>query len=102
MTLTRQQTTLLVILTLVWGLNWPIMKMGVTCYPPPPLRSLRRLLGLPFLAPVLYAGTVTLVVPPPQWPVAAAPALPELSLEALAVHRGHPDPGLLMPYTQTP
>lgn len=66
-TLTRQQTTLLVILTLVWGLNWPIMKMGVTGYPPLSFRSLSMGLGLPFLALVLYLGKVSFVVPRAHW-----------------------------------
>jgi hypothetical protein len=32
--LTRRQLLVLVVLTLVWGINWPIMKLGVTGYPP--------------------------------------------------------------------
>jgi len=32
--LSRRQLTILVVLTLVWGLNWPVMKLGVTSYPP--------------------------------------------------------------------
>ena len=28
--LTRQQLITLVVLTLVWGMNWPILKIGVT------------------------------------------------------------------------
>jgi hypothetical protein len=30
MTLSRQQITLLITLTLVWGFNWPMLKLGVT------------------------------------------------------------------------
>ena len=67
LTLTRQQTTLLVILTLVWGLNWPIMKMGVTGFPPLSFRSICMWLGLPALGLVLYLGKVTFVVPRAQW-----------------------------------
>ena len=48
--LTRQQLFLLVLLTVVWGLNWPIMKIGVTGYPPLTFRSLCMWIGLPVLA----------------------------------------------------
>jgi hypothetical protein len=27
-------SVMLVLLTLVWGINWPIMKLGVTDFPP--------------------------------------------------------------------
>jgi drug/metabolite transporter (DMT)-like permease len=48
-TLTRQQLVLLVLLTVVWGLNWPIMKIGVTGYPPLTFRALSMWVGLPVL-----------------------------------------------------
>lgn len=47
--LSRQQLILLVLLTLVWGLNWPIMKIGVTGFPPLSFRSICMWLGLPVL-----------------------------------------------------
>ncbi|MBU4181344.1 MAG: EamA family transporter [Gammaproteobacteria bacterium] len=47
--LSRQQLILLVLLTLVWGLNWPIMKLGVTGFPPLSFRSICMWLGLPVL-----------------------------------------------------
>jgi len=34
MTLTTRQLSVLVVLTLVWGINWPILKLGVTGFPP--------------------------------------------------------------------
>ena len=40
---------LLVFLTIVWGLNWPVMKLGVTGYPPLAFRALSMWLGLPVL-----------------------------------------------------
>ena len=67
MTHTRQQITLLVILTLVWGLNWPVLKMGVLGYPPLTFRSLSMWLGLPFLGLVLYLRGISFVVPRAQW-----------------------------------
>lgn len=48
--LSRQQLIALVCITLVWGINWPIMKMGVTDYPPLTFRVISMWLGLPFLA----------------------------------------------------
>ena len=40
---------LLVLLTLTWGINWPVMKIGVTEYPPLAFRALSIWLGLPFV-----------------------------------------------------
>jgi drug/metabolite transporter (DMT)-like permease len=48
--LDRRQLVLLVLLTLAWGLNWPVMKLGVTGYPPLTFRALSMWLGLPVLA----------------------------------------------------
>lgn len=48
--LSRQQLILLVLLTLVWGFNWPIMKFGVTGFPPLTFRTICMWLGLPVLA----------------------------------------------------
>ena len=56
MQLTRQQLILLVLLTLVWGLNWPVMKLGVTGYPPLTFRALSMWLGLPVLGLALAAA----------------------------------------------
>jgi drug/metabolite transporter (DMT)-like permease len=54
-----RQLALLVGLTLVWGLNWPIMKFGVTHFAPLSFRSLSMWLGLP----VLYVAVRLLKVP---------------------------------------
>ena len=67
MDLSRRQLTVLVLLTLVWGLNWPIMKVGVTDYPPLTFRAISMWLGLPVLGlamlylkvPFSYLATVT-------------------------------------------
>ena len=63
----RRQVALLVFITIVWGFNWPVLKTGVTGYPPWTFRSLSMLLGLP----VLYAMTrylnVPLRVPRNEW-----------------------------------
>jgi drug/metabolite transporter (DMT)-like permease len=48
--LSRQQLFGLVFLTLVWGLNWPVMKSGVTDFPPLTFRTISMWLGLPVMA----------------------------------------------------
>jgi len=57
--LSRQQLAILVILTIVWGINWPVMKLGVSHYPPLTFRALSMWIGLPVLA----LGLVVLKVP---------------------------------------
>lgn len=47
---TRAQGLALLLITLFWGLNWPVMKSAVNVYPPMSFRALSMLLGLPFLA----------------------------------------------------
>lgn len=67
MQLTRQQLILLVLLTLVWGLNWPVMKLGVTGYPPLTFRALSMLFGLPVLGLALVVMKVPFGVPRAHW-----------------------------------
>ena len=63
MQLNRQQFLLLAFLTLAWGLNWPVMKLGVTDYPPLTFRALSVLLGLPVLGLVMVVLKVPFFVP---------------------------------------
>jgi drug/metabolite transporter (DMT)-like permease len=65
--LTARQGVLLVLLTLVWGLNWPVMKLGVTHYPPLSFRTLSMLLGLPVLWFATRALKVPLAIPRSEW-----------------------------------
>ncbi|WP_295520748.1 EamA family transporter [Limnohabitans sp. Rim8] len=67
MTLSRQQITLLITLTLVWGFNWPMLKLGVNHYPPLSFRSLSMWMGLPFLALLLYVKKVPFKIPKADW-----------------------------------
>lgn len=67
MTLTRRQLSLLVALTLVWGLNWPVMKIGVSDYPPFAFRALCMWLGLPVMALALLALRQGFAVPRAHW-----------------------------------
>jgi drug/metabolite transporter (DMT)-like permease len=67
MTLSRQQITLLIILTLIWGFNWPMLKLGVSHFPPLSFRSLSMWMGLPFLALVLYFKKVPFKISMADW-----------------------------------
>ena len=57
--LTGRQALLLAALTLVWGVNWPVMKSAISGFPPLTFRTLSMWLGLP----VLYLATRVLKVP---------------------------------------
>ena len=61
--LTRQQLWTLITLTVVWGWNWPIMKLGITGFAPLTFRSLSMLAGLPLLALALRLLKVPFVRP---------------------------------------
>jgi drug/metabolite transporter (DMT)-like permease len=63
MQLTQRQLILLVLLTLAWGLNWPIMKLGVTDFPPLTFRTLSMWLGLPVLALAMLWLKVPFYIP---------------------------------------
>ena len=57
--LSSRQLILLVLLTVCWGLNWPVMKSGIADFPPLTFRALSLWLGLP----VLGLGMLWLKVP---------------------------------------
>ncbi|KQP12549.1 DMT family transporter [Pseudorhodoferax sp. Leaf267] len=65
--LTTRQVLMLVALTIVWGLNWPVMKVGVTGYPPLTFRALSLWIGTPLLGLGLLALRIPLRVPRPYW-----------------------------------
>lgn len=71
---TRRQLAVLVLLTLVWGVNWPVMKLGVSGtpaapapWPPLTFRALSMVLGLPVLAAALWWLKVPFRVPRAHW-----------------------------------
>jgi drug/metabolite transporter (DMT)-like permease len=66
--LDRQQLANLVFLTFIWGVNWPVMKMGVSHYPALTFRALSIMLGLPVLALALVVMKVPFRVPRRYWP----------------------------------
>jgi drug/metabolite transporter (DMT)-like permease len=65
--LSRRQLVVLVLLTLAWGINWPVMKIGVTDYPPLTFRALSMWLGLPVLALALVVMRIPFRVPRVHW-----------------------------------
>jgi drug/metabolite transporter (DMT)-like permease len=67
MRLTRAQLAGVVVVTIVWGLNWPVMKLGVTEYPPFSFRTLSMWLGLPVLWSIIRAMRVPLAIPRAHW-----------------------------------
>jgi drug/metabolite transporter (DMT)-like permease len=62
-----RQIVLLILLTLVWGLNWPVMKLGVTHFPALSFRALSMWLGLPVLFLAVRAMKVPLRIERAQW-----------------------------------
>ncbi len=61
--LTPSQLLLLVALTVVWGINWPIMKAGIADFPPLSFRALSLWLGVPVLGLALWIMKVPFRVP---------------------------------------
>lgn len=45
--LSRKDWILLILLTLCWGINWPVMKLGVRDFPPVSFRTISMIGGLP-------------------------------------------------------
>jgi drug/metabolite transporter (DMT)-like permease len=65
--LTRQQIIGLVFITLVWGINWPVMKLGVSDYPPLTFRMVSMWLGLPVMAAAILLAKASFRVPRAYW-----------------------------------
>lgn len=64
---TPRQLLLLAGITLTWGVNWPVMKLGVGHYPPLSFRALSMALGLPLLAAVMLATRTPFTVARRGW-----------------------------------
>ena len=65
--LSSRQWTLLILLTLVWGINWPVMKIGVTGFPPLTFRALCLWFGTPVLGLALVAMKVPFRIERRYW-----------------------------------
>lgn len=61
--LSRKHWILLAILTLSWGINWPIMKIGVRDFPPLAFRALCMFGGLPLIWLAARTQRVSLAIP---------------------------------------
>ncbi len=65
--LSARHLYVLALLTLFWGLNWPVMKLAVSQMPPLSFRAASLLLGLPCLALGLRLLKVPFTVPRAEW-----------------------------------
>jgi drug/metabolite transporter (DMT)-like permease len=64
--LSRKDWILLVLLTLCWGINWPIMKFGVQDFPPLTFRTASMIGGLPVLWLAARLQGASLAIPEGQ------------------------------------
>lgn len=65
--LSSRQWAILVSLTVIWGLNWPVMKLGVTGFPPLSFRMLCLWLGTPILGLALVVMKVPFRIARVHW-----------------------------------
>jgi drug/metabolite transporter (DMT)-like permease len=61
--LSRKDWILLILLTLCWGVNWPIMKMAVRDFPPLTFRTISMLGGLPVIFIAARMQNASLTIP---------------------------------------
>jgi len=66
--LSSLQWLILMLLTVIWGLNWPVMKIGVTGFPPLTFRMICLGLGTPVLGLALLWMKVPLRIERKYWP----------------------------------
>jgi drug/metabolite transporter (DMT)-like permease len=64
----KRQLLTLVAVTLMWGMNWPIMKLGTMGMPPLSFRALSMWLSLPVIMATLMVLKTPWRVPRAQWP----------------------------------
>jgi drug/metabolite transporter (DMT)-like permease len=65
--LNRRDLVILVLLTIAWGINWPIMKYGVRDMEPLTFRALCMTGGLPLLWLIIRQKGLTLAIPRQYW-----------------------------------
>ncbi len=65
--LSGRDLALLAFLTLAWGVNWPVMKVGVTGYPPMSFRVLCMIGAVPLVGVLARVAGVSLRVPRRDW-----------------------------------
>ena len=64
---TRRQLFLLIALTIVWGVNWPIMKLGVQHFPPLSFRAISMWIGLGVVFAAVRAQGLSLRIARAHW-----------------------------------
>ncbi|QXL83947.1 DMT family transporter [Comamonas sp. NLF-1-9] len=64
---TRRQLVVLLLLTLVWGLNWPVLKISVADFPPLTFRALSLALSVPLYLLVLRQQRLPLTIARVHW-----------------------------------
>ena len=77
-TLSLTQIQLLIGLTAIWGMNWPVMKYAVTQYPPLHFRTLCMLLGMVAIWGLAATMKVSLKVPREMWGRLALLCIPNM------------------------
>lgn len=65
---TPRQLLLLSLLTLTWGINWPIMKLGVMNFPPLSFRALSMWIGIAVVGVVIALQKRSIALPRAYWP----------------------------------
>ncbi len=87
---------LLVVLTFVWGLNWPLFRIALNEIPPWTFRTFVLAIGGAVLALIVWARGESFAVPPGRWPPLIASAAMNLgiwniatSLAVLYIPSGH-------------
>jgi drug/metabolite transporter (DMT)-like permease len=76
--LSRRDLVLLAILTITWGVNWPVMKLGVAEMPPLFFRSVCIAGGLVIIWLYARLTGVPLTVPEGAWPTIVKLAIPNV------------------------
>jgi len=77
---TRRQLVVLILLTLVWGFNWPVMKVGVEHFPPLSFRMVSLWTGLPILGLVMLRQRLPFTIERAYWGRLALLALTNMVL----------------------
>ena len=76
---------LLILLTISWGISWPIMKIGVRSYPPLAFRTLGMLGGLPVIWLAIRLRGDSLAIPQGHIKTLIKLALPNMLIWHLLV-----------------
>ncbi|MGB2816778.1 MAG: DMT family transporter [Burkholderiaceae bacterium] len=76
--LSRRDLALLALLTIFWGVNWPVMKFGIAEMPPLFFRAICIAGGLVFIWIWARATGVALTVPDGAWPSILKLAIPNV------------------------